>query len=762
MAPVALNRIHSILKHAVAMRDEEIDRIVQQTEGVMNELGAIPALRACLTPEGWLPIASVLNYSPLGAVVWPYGGVGVVADCLNARGSTAVELSGDGSCVRKRPLRVQLRTSLEFIFGDSNYHKDVHLHLLQDTDGYAPLERIASTYHQFGELIVHAAVASSGAPTDVAKAFVLREALASSAELVMVPPPDHGAARAGKLGLVRRKTLAEKICSQVEYYLGDERLQQDRYLYEQQRDFDGWIPIATLLTFPRMRKLCHPQVGAVSHVLSASKRLEVSADQALVRPSRAVPSSPARSPSTRYAVDTPPAVFKRAFEPPTPLAVAPEAAPTGDFSLMTYNILADMLCTIEQFPGVDVQTLDWDRRKALVLAEVGEYAPDVLCLQELQGNAAGAGVDDHHSALARELGRSGGYASRYVRKVKRTGATWPSAQIGNAVFWRAEIFDEIEHEQILIAPALHAACDDEPSAAHFGRGAQVGLAVALRHKLSGRELVVVTTHLSCNFQEPSTQVAQAHVVLTAAGRLAAKHGPETAVVLAADLNSIPGSGVYHLITSRALSASHPHRAVIAESACFPSFGEHGGGSSDLTQPLHLSSTYGSVLGQEPLFTNFTPTFVGTLDYIFCSPSLAPTQVLALPSEDEVRAEGFLPASRFPSDHLPLCAKLCFVTPPPDPPAHPRVAKLVASDIGSPSKRPRSEGGGDAGRDEGGEGEGGEGGEGKVTFVATAAEPRGASASPPAPGGRGRRGGGGGGAGRGAHQRGGMYCTGSDK
>ena len=47
--------------------------------------------------------------------------------------------------------------------------------------------------------------------------------------------------------------------AQVEWYLSSSRLAADRFLSEQARDHDGWIPIATLLSFPRMRKLCHPQ-----------------------------------------------------------------------------------------------------------------------------------------------------------------------------------------------------------------------------------------------------------------------------------------------------------------------------------------------------------------------------------------------------------------------------------------------------------------------------------------------------------------------
>ena len=261
MPPTALHRIHSILKHAVAMRDADIDLVCSQTEAILSEnmYAQLPQLAACVGADGWLPIASLLNYSPLGQTVWPFGGVGVVADCLIARGSSVIELSGDSSSVRRMPPRVQLRSAVEFIFSDNNFHKDVHLQLLQEKDGFVPLHKIFSSYAAVQQLVDSKRVSLDSIP----------EAIESSSELEVVKRPSSSAS------LVRRKTLAEKICSQVEWYLDEKRLASDRFLYETSCDHDGWIPVSTLLSFPRMRKLCYPQAAAVAHVLSASKMLEV-------------------------------------------------------------------------------------------------------------------------------------------------------------------------------------------------------------------------------------------------------------------------------------------------------------------------------------------------------------------------------------------------------------------------------------------------------------------------------------------------------
>ena len=74
-----------------------------------------------------------------------------------------------------------------------------------------------------------------------------------------------------------RSSACAHLRAQVEWYLDSNKYAADRFLFEQARDYNGWVPIATLLSFPRMRKLCHPQVGAVAHVLSLSPQLQVAA-----------------------------------------------------------------------------------------------------------------------------------------------------------------------------------------------------------------------------------------------------------------------------------------------------------------------------------------------------------------------------------------------------------------------------------------------------------------------------------------------------
>ena len=115
--------------------------------------------------------------------------------------------------------------------------------------------------------------------------------------------------------------------------------------------------------------------------------------------------------------------------------------------------------------------------------------------------------------------------------------------------------------------------------------------------------VLALSHLSplvpLPCQEPWRQVAQSHAVVAAGSALAERMGEGTALVMGADLNSIPGSGVYQLITHATLAASHPHMQHVgrAEDVTMPSFGKLGGGGDDLKLPTPLASAYAAVLGQ---------------------------------------------------------------------------------------------------------------------------------------------------------------------
>ena len=74
------------------------------------------------------------------------------------------------------------------------------------------------------------------------------------------------------------------------------------------------------------------------------------------------------------------------------------------------------------------------------------------------------------------------------------------------------------------------------------------------------------------------------------------------------------------------------------------------GSEDV--PVSLRSVYDFTKG-EPKFTNCTPDFTDTLDYLFFTPSdcLKPVSLLEVPGPDSSDIVGGLPNLSHPSDHL---------------------------------------------------------------------------------------------------------------
>ena len=68
---------------------------------------------------------------------------------------------------------------------------------------------------------------------------------------------------------------------------------------------------------------------------------------------------------------------------PSDLSSPPPPPPQPhDFSVLSFNLLADMLCTCEMYPSIDTSTLDWAARLPLIQKEIAFRSPDLLCLQE--------------------------------------------------------------------------------------------------------------------------------------------------------------------------------------------------------------------------------------------------------------------------------------------------------------------------------------------------------------------------------------------
>ncbi|ELW67888.1 Lupus La protein [Tupaia chinensis] len=86
--------------------------------------------------------------------------------------------------------------------------------------------------------------------------------------------------------------LEAKICHQIEYYFGDFNLPQDKFLKEQIKLDEGWVPLEIMIKFNRLNCLT-TDFNAIVEALSESKAelMEISEDKTKIRrsPSKSLP-----------------------------------------------------------------------------------------------------------------------------------------------------------------------------------------------------------------------------------------------------------------------------------------------------------------------------------------------------------------------------------------------------------------------------------------------------------------------------------------
>ena len=84
--------------------------------------------------------------------------------------------------------------------------------------------------------------------------------------------------------------LEAKICHQIEYYFGDFNLPRDKFLKEQIKLDEGWVPLEIMIKFNRLNRLT-TDFNVIVEALSKSKAelMEISEDKTKIRRSPTKP-----------------------------------------------------------------------------------------------------------------------------------------------------------------------------------------------------------------------------------------------------------------------------------------------------------------------------------------------------------------------------------------------------------------------------------------------------------------------------------------
>ena len=293
------------------------------------------------------------------------------------------------------------------------------------------------------------------------------------------------------------------------------------------------------------------------------------------------------------------------------------------------------------------------------MQELDEAQGDIICLQEVQ--------TDHYEQHLSPFMLDKGYDGIFKQKTRDSMGQYGKVD-GCATFWRRSKFMMVENYAVEFNEcARHAAVDlglDESDGRRYiNRLVKDNIAQIVVLEIISRSAVrlprqsiqvcVANTHLYSNHQRPDVKLWQAYALMRELENFVLQR--DIALIICGDLNSEPTSAVYEFIMEGGLS-SHRNELDIADNIrVLPD-------QSNIMHSIELVSAMNTAMGEEPIFTNFTGKFRGTLDYICYTPSrLRVMAVSSIPESSDLELENGvgLPSASYPSDHLMLCCDLAF-------------------------------------------------------------------------------------------------------
>lgn len=313
----------------------------------------------------------------------------------------------------------------------------------------------------------------------------------------------------------------------------------------------------------------------------------------------------------------------------------------GTFRVLTYNLLSEIYTNAQSYPYCPKWGLAWTYRRRNLLREITQYDADILCLQECQADH----YEEHFLPHFARLGYGGVFKSKTREAMGRRGKI-----DGCATLFRKSKFVLRETTNVEYNATARGRTQVPRSLNRCLKG-NVGLILVLDAVDGSGPLIVANTHLFWDPELTDVKLFQVDAFLQELEMMSQRVGADTPVIIGGDFNSEPNSSVYELMSTGACSG----RDDMADDT----YGVLG--TCRLQHALHLRSSY-SLAGAEPMYTNYTSTYVGTLDYIWYTPeSMVATALMEVPDErtlfstalDSDGVDG-LPNTQWSSDHIALC------------------------------------------------------------------------------------------------------------
>jgi len=351
------------------------------------------------------------------------------------------------------------------------------------------------------------------------------------------------------------------------------------------------------------------------------------------------------------------------------LITAKTSGPRGGerFRVVTYNVLAEIYATQQQYPYCDFWALSWDYRFQNIFREIIDACPDVICMQEVQA--------DHYESHVYNAMSEAGFEGVYKQKT-RAAMGLAGKVDGCALFWRRSKFHLVESYSIEFnelasrqaTQVLGMNPRSEEGLAYLNRlskdnVAQLVVLELAQPSMSSRsnrdpinQVCIANTHLYSNKDFPDVKLWQSWQLLQELETFVMSRGQNLPLMICGDFNSTPDTAVYDLLSRQAVHPGHPDVNISNGDDSSPNILPD---AMSISHSFQLGSVYNTVMGEEPKTTNYTAQFKGVLDYMWYSATnLRPLSCAPVPDEKEITKHGeALPSTQFSSDHVMLISDM---------------------------------------------------------------------------------------------------------
>ncbi|KAG0668048.1 Glucose-repressible alcohol dehydrogenase transcriptional effector [Maudiozyma exigua] len=321
------------------------------------------------------------------------------------------------------------------------------------------------------------------------------------------------------------------------------------------------------------------------------------------------------------------------------------------FTILSYNTLCQHYATPKMYRYTQSWALSWDYRREKLKQQILSYDCDVLSLQEVEAQT----YEEYWVPILEKHGYVGNF---HAKTRAKTMQGKDSKKVdGCCIFFKKNKFKLISKDALDFSGAWMRHKKFQRTEDYLNRAMNkdnVALYLKLQHVQTGEVVWVVTTHLHWDPKFDDVKTFQVGVLLDHMESLLKEDNPKrdtkkSPLLICGDFNSYPDSAVYELFSTGSVK-DHPEDNT-------RDFGYMS--QKQFSHHLALNSCY-SCIGELP-FTNFTPSFTDVIDYIwFSTHSLRVRGLLGKVDEDYVNKFVGFPNDKFPSDHIPLIARVEFM------------------------------------------------------------------------------------------------------